>query len=208
MRRLDRGFFARPAPEVAPSLLGRLLVRTDDGLVARVVETEAYMQEEPACHAHRSRTPRNEPLWGPPGHSYVYFTYGIHWCLNVSTGGEGHAQGCLIRAAQPLEGLETMRARRGTRGDRDLLRGPARLAQAFGLDGAWSGTDLCDGGPLAFADDGFRPPTASGPRTGVAAAADLPWRFWVPGSPWASAYKRNPRVGPPAARGPTSQASG
>lgn len=201
--RLDREFFARPATEVAPDLLGKLLVRRDDGLLARIVETEAYLQSDPACHAYRGATARNAPLFGPPGHAYVYFTYGMHWCLNTSTGPPGHGQGCLLRAAEPLEGLALMRSRRGPRSDRDLLRGPARLAQAFGLDGAWSGWDLCAGGDagdllLYLADDGLRPEVEATPRTGVAAGADLPWRFVVPDSRWASPYKRHRR----APRGP------
>lgn len=193
--RLERAFFARPAPAVARALVGMLLVRADDGLVARLVETEAYTQDDPACHAHRGRTVRNAPLFGPPGHAYVYFTYGMHWCLNIATGSEGHGEGVLLRAAEPLVGLGTMRPRRGERVlDRNLLRGPARLAQAFGLDGSWSGRDLCDGGPLHLADDGTRRDVESGPRVGVAAAADWPRRFAAAGSPWVSPYKRHPRA--------------
>jgi DNA-3-methyladenine glycosylase len=193
--RLDRAFFARGAPDVARDLVGTLLVRADEGLCARIVEVEAYRQDDPACHAHGGQTARNAPLFGAPGHAYVYFTYGMHWCMNTVTGAVGQGQGCLLRAAEPLEGLERMRARRpAARRDRELLRGPARLAQAFGLDGSWSGVDLCDGGPLYLADDDARPPVEATPRTGVAVAADVPWRFVVPGSPWASPYKRSPRA--------------
>lgn len=200
LARLGRDFFARPAPEVAADLVGVLLVRAGDRLVARIVETEAYMQHDPACHAYRGRTARNEPLWGPAGHAYVYFSYGMHWCLNVSTGTPGHAQGCLLRAAEPLRGLERMRARRGDRPDRELLRGPARLAQAFGLDGSWSGRDLCaPGGELYLAADGPGAGVVAGPRVGIAVGADTPWRFTAAGSPWASPYKRSPRAGPPDA---------
>lgn len=197
MTPLARDFFARPATEVAPALLGMLLVRDDEGLLARIVETEAYTQDDPACHAHRGPTARNAPLFGPPGHAYVYFTYGMHWCLNVSTGADGHGEGCLLRAAEPLDGLEVMRGRRGGRADRELLRGPARLAQAYGLDGSWSGVDVCgvDGAPtLHLADDGDRPAVDATPRTGVAAAADVPWRFVVRGSPWASPHKPHRRL--------------
>lgn len=196
MRRLSRSFFARPAPEVAPDLIGKLLVKADDGLVARIVETEAYTDEEPACHAYRGQTPRNAPLFGPPGHAYVYFTYGMHWCMNTATGPPGRGQGCLLRAAEPLEGLELMRGRRAGMRDRDLLRGPGRLGQAFGLGRSHSGTDLCDGGPLFLADDGARPALLSGPRVGVSLAADLPWRFWAAESPFVSPYKRHPRAAP------------
>ena len=196
MNRLERAFFARPAPEVARDLVGMLLVDIGHGLAARLVEVEAYRQDEPACHAYGRRTPRLEPLYGPPGHAYVYFTYGMHFCANVSTGEAGVAQGCLLRAAEPLAGLELMRARRGGArvADRDLLRGPARLAQAFGLGREDSGRDLCGGGPLHFGDDGCRPPVTAGPRVGVTSAADLPWRFVLTGSPWASPYKRHPRA--------------
>lgn len=191
---LVREFFARPAPTVAPELVGKLLVRADDCLVARIVETEAYTQEDPACHGHRGPTTRNAPLFGPPGHAYVYFTYGMHWCCNTATGSVGRGEGVLLRAAEPLEGLDRMRARRGRVSDRDLLRGPARLAQAYGLDGSWSGTDLCAGGPLYLADDGTTLPVAAGPRVGVATAADIAWRFVADGSLWASPYKRHPRA--------------
>lgn len=196
MTPLPRAFFARPAPEVAPALLGKLLVRADEGLVARIVETEAYTQDDPASHAHRGPTARNAPMFGAPGHAYVYFTYGMHWCLNVVTGAAGVGQGCLLRAAEPLEGLEVMRARRGGRPDRALLRGPACLAQAFGLDGTWSGVDVSgvvgrDPPALHLAADDDTPSWEATPRTGVAAAADVAWRFVVRDSPWASVHKRH-----------------
>jgi DNA-3-methyladenine glycosylase len=195
MQPLDRDFFARAAPEVAPDLVGKLLIRADEGLVARIVEVEAYTEDDPACHAYGGPTTRNAPLFGPPGHAYVYFTYGMHWCLNTSTGEEGRGEGCLLRAAEPMAGVEVMQDRRGERvRPRELLRGPARLAQAFGLDGTWSGTDLCDGGALTLADDGDRPRVVATPRTGVASAADTVWRFAAADSPWVSAYKRHPRV--------------
>ncbi len=200
MRRLERGFFARDALVVAPALVGMLLVRADEGLVARIVETEAYREDDPACHAYQRRTERNAPLYGPPGHAYVYFNYGMHWCLNVATGEDGMAQGCLLRAAEPLDGVDLVRARRGRATDRDLLRGPGRLGQAYALGGAWSGADLCAADSvLHLADDGTRPAVAVGPRVGVSRAADLPWRFSVAGSPWVSAYKRSPRAPAPGA---------
>lgn len=192
--RLERAFFAREATLVAPALVGMLLGRPDDGLWSRIVEVEAYTQDDPACHAYGRRTPRNEPLWGPPGHAYVYRSYGVHWCFNVSTGTDGVAQGILIRAARPLRGLELMRIRRAAAPDRELLRGPAKLCAAYGLTGADSGRDLCHGGPVAFHDDGERPDVVAGPRVGVSLAADVPWRFHVAGSPWVSAYRRSPRA--------------
>ena len=192
--RLDRAFFARDATVVAPALVGMLLGRPGDDLWGRVVEVEAYRQDDPACHAYRRRTDRNDPLWGPPGHAYVYRSYGVHWCFNVSTGTDGVAQGCLIRAARPLRGLELMRARRAGAPDRELLRGPAKLCEAFDLTGAHSGRDLCGSGPVALHDDGERPEVVAGPRVGVSVAADVQWRFQVAGSPWVSAYRRSPRA--------------
>ncbi|MPZ73278.1 MAG: DNA-3-methyladenine glycosylase [Nitriliruptorales bacterium] len=195
MNRLPRSFFARPAPAVAHDLVGKLLVKSDDGLLARIVEAEAYTDDEPACHAYRGQTARNAPLFGPPGHAYVYFTYGMHWCMNTATGAAGEGQGCLLRAAEPLEGLDLMRERRGGVRDRDLLRGPGRLGQAFGLGRDDSGTDLCDGGTLYIADDGTRPAVLTGPRVGVALAPDLAWRFRAAESGHVSPYKRHPRAG-------------
>jgi DNA-3-methyladenine glycosylase len=191
---LTRDFFARPAPAVAHELIGMVLCRPDEGLLARIVEVEAYTQEDPACHAYRGRTERTAPLWGPPGHAYVYRSYGMHWCFNVATGREGLGQGCLIRAAQPLAGLEVMRRRRPAPRETDLLRGPAKLCQAFGISDALTGTDVCGGGTLRFHDDGVRPPVVQGPRVGVSQAADVPWRFFVPDSSWVSVYRRSPRA--------------
>lgn len=188
---LERAFFARSAPEVAPDLVGKLLVRDDEGLVCRIVETEAYTADDPACHAYRGRTERNATLFGAAGHAYVYFTYGLHWCLNVVTGGQGEGQGVLLRAAEPLAGLDRMRLRRGRRPDRDLLRGPARLTQALGVDGGHDGLDVCGQGPLRLLDDGRRPPVVAGPRTGVPQGADIPWRFSAQGCAWVSPYKRH-----------------
>jgi DNA-3-methyladenine glycosylase len=193
-RQLGRDFFARPAPIVARGLIGMLLCRSDEGLVARIVEAEAYMQDDAACHAYGGRTARNAPLWGPAGHAYVYRSYGVHWCLNVATGTEGVAQGCLIRAAEPLDGLDVLRARRGTDAITELLRGPGKLCQAFGITGSMSGADVCSGGLVNFRDDGTRPVSAEGPRVGVSQAADLPWRYFLAGSPWVSTYRRSPRA--------------
>ena len=192
---LPRTTLQRPAPQVARALVGCLLVLPEDGLLARIVEVEAYTQSDPACHAFNGRTERNAALFGEAGHAYVYFTYGMHWCMNTVTGDLGHGQGCLLRAAEPLGGLELMRARRGARHpDRELLRGPARLASAFGVDGSYNGTDLCDPAGLHLASDGFRPHVVSGPRVGVAKAAEVPWRFVQDGSPWVSRFVRSPRA--------------
>ncbi len=195
-RPLARAFFARPAEQVAPELVGRLLRR--DGVTARIVETEAYHQDDPACHAHRRRTVRNAPLFGPPGHAYVYFSYGMHWCFNIATGVEGVGEGCLIRAAEPLDGLEVVRVRRPGVRERDLLRGPARLCAGLDIHGAYSGADLCGAETfIAVLDDGASPAVSRGPRVGVSQGADAPWRWWVTGSPWVSAYQRSPRAAPP-----------
>ena len=198
---LGRDFFARGALTVAPELVGALLLEPYAGLVARIVEVEAYLGDDPACHAYRRRTARNAPLYGPPGHAYVYLSYGMHWLLNVATGDDGTAEGCLLRAAEPLAGLERMRARRGAVRDRDLLRGPGRLGQAFALDATDSGRDLCvPDARLRLARDGCRPEVVTGPRVGVSQAADVPWRFSTAGSPFVSPYVRSPRA--PRARRP------
>lgn len=191
---LSRAFFARDATVVAPALVGTLLTHPADGLEARIVEVEAYTQDDPACHAYRRRTERTAPLWGPPGHAYVYRSYGVHWCFNISTGRDGAAQGCLIRAAVPLAGVERMRSRRTGATDAELLRGPAKLCAAFGITGAMSGRDVVVGGALRLHDDGHRPVVVAGPRVGVSQAADVRWRFAVADSPWVSPYRRSPRA--------------
>lgn len=210
---LRRSFFARPAPSVARDLVGKVLLGAG-GVAARIVETEAYSQHDPACHAYQRRTARNEPLYGPPGHAYVYRSYGVHWCLNTSTGSDGVAAGVLIRAAEPLCGIALMQSRRPRSSLRDLLRGPGRLTAAFAIDGGLSGRDLAGAGAgptatsttaagpavpdrLCYVDDGVRPRVRSGPRVGVSRAADWPWRFFVPDSPFVSSYSRSPRVNGP-----------
>ncbi|WP_175719609.1 DNA-3-methyladenine glycosylase [Burkholderia anthina] len=187
---LSRAFFDRPATEVAPQLLNKILA-TADGRAGRIVEAEAYAGAiDPAAHTYRGKTPRNATMFGPPGHMYVYFTYGMHWCCNCVCGPDGAGTGVLIRALEPLHGLERMRAARPplTR-DRDLCRGPARLTQAFGIGGAQDGIDLVaarDG--FAIVDDGMAPPAnlAGGPRIGIRVGTDLPWRWSVPGNRYVS----------------------
>jgi DNA-3-methyladenine glycosylase len=196
-RRLPRSFFARSSTEVAPDLLGRVLVRTlADGrrLAARLVEVEAYEQGDPASHSFKGRpTARTEVMFGPPGRLYVYFTYGQHFCSNVVTGPEGIGSAVLLRAAEPLEGLEAMAASRGTDDPRLLCSGPARLTQAFGISRADNGTDLVrdpslillSGSPLQ------RRAIARSTRVGVNVGGEKPWRFFQrgsafvsPGRPW------------------------
>lgn len=191
-RRLGRGFFSGSSVDVAPRLLNKLLV-TADGRAGRIVEVEAYRGEhDPASHAYRGRTPRNLVMFGPPGHLYVYFSYGVHWCANVVCGPEGEAQAVLLRALDPVAGADLMRAARWSKQkrqvDRDLCRGPGRLCQALGIDRALDGADLVEGEALWLASDGCEPPAApaSGPRVGISVAVDVPWRYWVPGHPGVS----------------------
>ncbi|MDN7747286.1 DNA-3-methyladenine glycosylase [Burkholderia multivorans] len=187
---LSRAFFDRAAPTVAPLLLNKILASAD-GRAGRIVEVEAYAGAiDPAAHTYRGKTPRNATMFGPPGHMYVYFTYGMHWCCNCVCGPDGAGTGVLIRALEPLSGIERMRAARPpqTR-DRDLCRGPARLTQAMGITGAQDGADLvraCDG--FAIVDDGTAPPAHAkgGPRIGIRVGTDLPWRWSVPGNPYVS----------------------
>lgn len=166
-------------------------------MTVRITEVEAYAGErDPASHAYRGRTPRNAVMFGPPGHLYVYVSYGMHHACNVVCGPDGTASGALVRAGEVVEGLELAQARRGARiSRRDLARGPGRLAQALGLTLADRGADLFGGGPVRL-DLGAFPVAgiAAGPRVGVSAAADVPWRFWIRDDPYVSAYKRSPRA--------------
>ena len=218
---ISRDFFARPSVAVAPDLLGCVLEhRTEAGLVAvELTEVEAYAgKSDPASHAYRGKTQRNAVMFGPPGHAYVYFTYGMHFCVNmVCLGEEGSASAVLLRAGAIIEGEDLARARR-TRGagrvaSRDLARGPARLCQALDIDLRLNGSDACApesplevragaGNPVssgALPARGDDPPgtprkIATGPRVGVSSAADIPWRFWVDGDPTVSVYRaRVPR---------------
>jgi len=189
---LERSRFAALAPEVAPRLLNLVLVHGEAS--GRIVEVEAYNgAEDAASHAYRGMTARNRVMFGPPGHLYVYFTYGMHCCANVVCGPEGRASAVLIRALEPLTGLETMRRRRGPRvPDRLLAAGPGRLCQALGIDRAHNGADLLGGGALRLVHDGAAAPVepVTGTRIGLSARAGeagaLRWRFAVRGSPWVS----------------------
>jgi DNA-3-methyladenine glycosylase len=189
-RRQKRSFFARQSLDLAPLLLNKLLVR-DDGRAGRIIEVEAYAgADDPASHAYRGRTARNGTMFGPPGHLYVYFSYGVHWCANIVCGVPGVASAVLLRALEPVSGLEQMRVARWSAQkrqlDRDLCRGPGRLTQALGIDRAMDGTDLtASGSPLWVADDGTPPPPepATTRRIGISAAQERLWRFTVPGHP-------------------------
>jgi DNA-3-methyladenine glycosylase len=189
---LPAEFFARPAAVVARELLGMVIVSTIEGdcCRARIVEAEAYTgPEDEASHAAAriGRTKRNEAMFGPPGSAYVYRIYGMHWCLNAVTDEPGFPSAVLIRAAEPLEGIEVVRRRRAGRPDRDLLCGPGNLCAALGITGALDRHRL-DRPPLIFAPGQPVANTAVviGPRIGVTRAVDLPLRFRIAGSPWVS----------------------
>jgi DNA-3-methyladenine glycosylase len=188
MRRVPRSFYRRDPRVVAPELLNKLLVRGP--LVARIVEVEAYCGgEDPGSHAFRGQTRRNATMFGPAGHLYVYFTYGMHWCANAVCGERGEGVAVLLRGAAPIEGLDEMRAARAAaRRDRDLLSGPAKLCQAFAITGTHDGADLVTGDrDVVIASDGMPPPDdpAVGVRIGLSAGRgdEHPWRWWVDGDP-------------------------
>ena len=194
---ISREFLSRPAQEVAPDLLGCVFEHeTADGLVAvALTEVEAYAGEvDPASHAYRGRTGRNAVMYGPAGFAYVYFTYGMHFCVNVSCMPPGTASAVLIRAGQVIAGKELARLRRPVKGpDRDLARGPARLCQALGIDRALNGADFCDPASPLRLRTRSRPAEEkairTGPRVGVSAGATVPWRFWLDGEPSVSVYR-------------------
>lgn len=185
-------------PEIAQRLLGALLVHaTADGLlVGRIVETEAYSSDDPACHGVRTLadgstvhrcTPRNTAMFGPPGRAYVYFTYGAHYLLNVVTQPAGQPEAVLIRAVEPLEGISNMCTRRGTAVVTQLTNGPGKLTQAFGITGTYNGHDLSQP-PLRILPGDSLPVAeiAVATRIGISRATTRPWRFYVRQSPWIS----------------------
>jgi DNA-3-methyladenine glycosylase len=188
---------------VAVDLLGRLLVRpAGDGepeLAGRVVECEAYQEGDPASHSYRGRTARTEVMFGPPGHLYVYFSYGMHYCCNVVTGCDGEGSAVLLRAVEPVEGIDEMRRRRGVQDVRLLCSGPGRLTQAFGLGRSHNGVDLVAGEDLFLAAGEPVEGSAveAGPRVGVSVATEVPWRFSERGSAFVtrSAPRGRPRDG-------------
>lgn len=198
---LPRSFFDRAAWDVAPDLLGQVLEHeTAEGVVAvMLTEVEAYAgMLDPASHAYRGPTRRNGVMFGRPGHAYVYFTYGMHFCVNLVCQAEGTAAAVLLRAGRVISGAEVARARRAPQGaaraaaDRDLARGPARLCQALAVDAALNGADVCDPQTPLRVRRGERVPARdirSGPRTGVRGAAEVPWRFWADGDASVSPYR-------------------
>ncbi|MBX5475312.1 MAG: DNA-3-methyladenine glycosylase [Thermoleophilia bacterium] len=180
---MSRDFFARSVHEVAPELIGATLLV--DGVGGRIVEVEAYDQDDPASHGYNGRTARNASMFGPAGHAYVYRSYGIHWCLNLVCAEAGRAEAVLVRALEPTHGLDAMRARRGTPGVRELCAGPGRLCQALAVTRDHDGLPL-DEPPFELYARESEPQIASGPRVGITKAADLAWRYCLAGSPFLS----------------------
>jgi len=171
---LQPGFFDRSVHEVAPDLIGvKLLV---DGVGGTIVEVEAYDGEDPAAHGFRGRTPRNGSMFGPPGHAYVYRSYGIHWCLNFVCEEEGSAAAVLIRALEPACGIEEMRERRGLVENRLLCSGPGRLCQALAVTREHDGISL-DAPPFELHAAQSRVEVVAGPRIGISVATEVPWRY-------------------------------
>jgi DNA-3-methyladenine glycosylase len=176
---IGRDFFARSVHAVAPELVGvSLLV---DGVGGRIVEVEAYDHEDPAAHGYRGRTQRNASMFGPPGHAYVYRSYGIHWCLNLVCEEEGSASAVLLRALEPTNGLDVMRVRRGREEERLLCAGPGRLCQALGVTGEHDGLPL-DQPPFELHAREREPDVVVGTRIGITRAAERPWRYGLQGS--------------------------
>jgi DNA-3-methyladenine glycosylase len=175
--------FLAPSADVARRLIGVVLLV--DGVGGRIVETEAYDREDPASHSHAGPNARNASMFGPPGHAYVYRSYGIHWCLNFVCREAGHGAGVLIRALEPLEGVAVMRSRRGVEDERLLCAGPGRVGQALGITREHDGLRL-DAPPFELIAPPRRVPVVRGPRIGISKAVDVPWRFGLRGSRFVS----------------------
>lgn len=182
---LPREFYLQETVTVARQLLGKVLVHdTHEGVIAgRIVEVEAYVSGDPACHSFCGKTGRNAVMFGEPGHAYVYFTYGMHFCLNAVTQPEGIGEGVLLRAVEPLEGIELMARNRGTEKLHNLCSGPGKLTQAFGINASHKGLDLC-GSVLRIVDGGSDDDVeiVEAPRVGIRLAAEKLWRFYINGS--------------------------
>jgi DNA-3-methyladenine glycosylase len=184
---IGKDFFARSVHEVAPDLIGVTLLV--DGVGGRIVEVEAYDQEDPASHGYRGRTPRNEAMFGPPGHAYVYRSYGIHWCLNLVCGEEGTAEAVLVRALEPTAGIDEQRGRRGVEDVRALCSGPGKLCQALGITREHDGLPL-DADPFRLDARDEVPEIVTGPRIGITRATELSWRYALAASPYVSRVLR------------------
>jgi len=201
---VDRDLFAQSALDVAPLLLGGLL--RHGSTVLRITEVEAYLAgSDPGSHAFRRRTARNASMFGAPGHLYAYFSYGMHVCANIVCSPEGEASAVLLRAGEIVTGLDEARARRGpAASDRDLARGPARLTRALGIRLDQDGADLTEA-PFGLSVPPTPVSALAGPRTGVGGAGggpDFSWRFWIPGDPTVSVYRRHPRLADPTVTAP------
>jgi DNA-3-methyladenine glycosylase len=195
---LPVSFFRRPAELVAAELLGMIVVSTIGGEVAegRIVETEAYLgYDDPASHGYlHRRNARNLALFGPPGTWYVYLSYGMHWCANLVCQKRGLASAVLLRAVEPLAGLDLMRRRRGGVADKDLCSGPGKLCQALGMDRTLDGAVMARSPVIVRPPMGWeKPQVAVTPRIGITKAADWPLRFHVAGSPWISRREKGGR---------------
>jgi DNA-3-methyladenine glycosylase len=180
---------SQPAEIVAPRLLGSLLIRdTASGrLVGKIVETEAYAQTDAASHSYHGRTPRTDVMFGPPGHLYVYFTYGMHYCCNVVTGEEGYGSAVLLRAIEPVEGEDLMQKNRHGRAGIELTNGPAKLCQAYDITRQWNGHDLRQPPIILSVADPVKPDgIVQTTRIGISQAQDVPWRFYIRNNPYVS----------------------
>jgi DNA-3-methyladenine glycosylase len=180
---LRRDFFARSVHQVAPDLIGVTLLV--DGVGGKIVEVEAYDQEDPASHGYRGRTARNASMFGPPGHAYVYRSYGVHWCLNLVCGGENDAEAVLVRALEPTARVAKQRRRRGTENIRSLCSGPGKLCQALAITREHDGRPL-DAPPFQLEPRADVPEIATGPRVGITRATELSWRYGLADSPFLS----------------------
>lgn len=186
---LPRSFYARPTLEVAPELLGKILHHGD--ISARIVEIEAYRaDDDPASHAYRGLTPRNQIMFGAPGHLYVYFIYGMYYCANIVCEKEDKAGACLIRAVEPLEGVERMKTNRALARGYGLSNGPGKLCMAMALDKSHNGSDLTVG-DIYLSDDGHEPKIKNSPRIGIRVGTEKKWRYFIHDNAWVSPSKYN-----------------
>lgn len=185
---MNKDLLLKDSLKVAKSLLGYILVHEtkDDITSGIIVETEAYHQDDPASHTYRGQTARNAVMFGPPGFAYVYFTYGMHYCFNVVTGPQGSGQAVLIRALEPVEGIELMKQRRGMDAELQLTNGPAKLVQAMGITKADYGANLLNKSKLRLKPGPKPAKITQTTRIGIKQATDKPWRFYITGNPYIS----------------------